>query len=53
MATLSTHVLDTSTGRPAVGLRVTLESAEGTVVAEGVTDARRSGGRPRRRPRRR
>ena len=38
MASLSTHVLDTSTGRPAVGLRVTLESAEGTVEASGVTD---------------
>ena len=38
MASLSTHVLDTSSGRPAVGLRATLESAEGTVEASGVTD---------------
>ena len=38
MASLSTHVLDTSTGQPAAGLRITLESADGT-VAEGVTDA--------------
>ena len=30
MASLSTHVLDTSAGRPATGLRVTLESANGT-----------------------
>ncbi len=39
MASLSTHVLDTSAGRPAAGLRVTLESADGVVVASGVTDA--------------
>jgi 5-hydroxyisourate hydrolase len=39
MATLSTHVLDTATGRPAVGLRVSLESGEGTPVKEAVTDA--------------
>lgn len=38
MASLSTHVLDTSAGRPATGLRVTLESANGTVLASGVTD---------------
>ncbi len=38
MASLSTHVLDTSAGRPAVGLRVTLESADGTVLATGATD---------------
>ena len=38
MASLSTHVLDTSTGRPAVGLRVTLESAGGP-AREAVTDA--------------
>ena len=38
MASLSTHVLDTSHGRPAVGLRVSLESADGTLLAEGVTD---------------
>lgn len=38
MASLSTHVLDTSTGRPAAGLHLTLESADGTVLASGVTD---------------
>ena len=38
MASLSTHVLDTSTGRPAAGLRITLESSDGSVLAEGVTD---------------
>ena len=38
MATLSTHVLDTSRGRPAVGLRVALESATGDRLAEAVTD---------------
>lgn len=37
MASLSTHVLDTSTGRPAAGVRVTLATG-GTVIAEGVTD---------------
>ena len=39
MASLSTHVLDTAAGRPAVGLRVTLETAEGTALKEAVTDA--------------
>ena len=39
MASLSTHVLDTSGGRPATGIAVTLEGADGTVLAEGVTDA--------------
>jgi len=38
MASLSTHVLDTTTGRPAAGLRITLESADGSVLAEGLTD---------------
>ena len=38
MASLSTHVLDTSAGRPAVGVRITLESADGGILAEGVTD---------------
>jgi 5-hydroxyisourate hydrolase len=37
MATLSTHVLDTSRGRPAAGIAVRLEGA-GAVVGEGVTD---------------
>ena len=39
MATLSTHVLDTSLGRPAVGVRVTLESDAGVTIGEGATDA--------------
>jgi 5-hydroxyisourate hydrolase len=38
MASLSTHVLDVSTGRPVGGLRVTLESADGSVLAEALTD---------------
>ena len=37
--TLSTHVLDTSAGRPAAGVRVTLETREGRPLGEGVTDA--------------
>ena len=39
MATLSTHVLDTSRGRPAVGLRIALESETGEPVADAVTDS--------------
>ncbi len=39
MATLSTHVLDTSRGRPAVGVRVSLESESGDDLGAGVTDA--------------
>jgi 5-hydroxyisourate hydrolase len=38
MTSLSTHVLDVSTGRPAAGLRITLESADGSVLAEATTD---------------
>ena len=38
MASLSTHVLDTSQGRPAEGIRITFESAEGERLAEGTTD---------------
>lgn len=38
MASLSTHVLDTASGRPAPGTRVSLEK-DGAVVARGVTDA--------------
>jgi 5-hydroxyisourate hydrolase len=37
MASLSTHVLDTSRGRPAAGIAVRLEGA-GVVLGEGVTD---------------
>jgi 5-hydroxyisourate hydrolase len=43
MPTLSTHVLDTSTGRPAEGLAVRLENAAGA-LARAATDA---GGRIR------
>lgn len=39
MATLSTHVLDTSRGRPAEGLRITLQSGAGDDLAEAVTDS--------------
>ena len=47
---VTTHVLDAALGRPAEGMRVRLERADGTVVATAVTD---SGGRVRRpRPRR-
>jgi 5-hydroxyisourate hydrolase len=38
VSTLSTHVLDTAVGRPAQGIRVTLERAD-DVVGSGVTDA--------------
>lgn len=38
MAALSTHVLDTSRGRPAAGVRVTLESVSGADLGEAVTD---------------
>ncbi len=37
MATLSTHVLDTASGRPAPGVAVTLEK-DGAVIARGITD---------------
>ena len=37
MATLSTHVLDTASGRPASGVPVSLER-EGAVIARGVTN---------------
>ncbi|SDU85451.1 hydroxyisourate hydrolase [Jiangella alkaliphila] len=39
MSTLSTHVLDTAAGRPASGIRVTLETRAGDPLGEGVTDA--------------
>jgi 5-hydroxyisourate hydrolase len=38
MGTLSTHVLDTSVGRPAEGIAVTLETVAGERIGEGVTD---------------
>lgn len=39
MSTLSTHVLDTSAGRPAAGIRVSVETRAGEPLGEGVTDA--------------
>lgn len=38
MTTLSTHVLDTMHGRPAAGVRLTLEDATGAVLFAGETD---------------
>jgi 5-hydroxyisourate hydrolase len=38
VSTLSTHVLDTAFGRPAAGIRVTLEQ-NGQQLGSGVTDA--------------
>jgi 5-hydroxyisourate hydrolase len=37
MSTISTHVLDTSLGKPAVGVRVTLER-DHSLIGSGVTD---------------
>jgi hydroxyisourate hydrolase len=37
-ASLSTHVLDTTTGKPAAGVRVELQR-DGKAVASGMTDA--------------
>ncbi len=39
MSHVTTHVLDTATGRPAVGVPVTLSTAEGSAIATGSTDA--------------
>jgi 5-hydroxyisourate hydrolase len=39
VSTLSTHVLDTALGKPAAGIRVTLERADGETVGTGVTDS--------------
>lgn len=39
MSHLTTHVLDTTHGRPAAGIAVTLSDATGAVVASGTTDA--------------
>ncbi|GAA2059424.1 hydroxyisourate hydrolase [Williamsia deligens] len=38
MASVSTHVLDAVTGTPAPGVPVTLATADGTAIADGVTD---------------
>ena len=37
MSTISTHVLDTSLGKPAAGIRVTLHR-DGSLLGSGVTD---------------
>ena len=39
MATLSSHVLDTSLGRPAPGVPVELRSVAGEVIGAAMTDA--------------
>lgn len=39
MSSLSTHVLDTASGRPAAGIGVRLETLDGDVLGAGVTDA--------------
>jgi 5-hydroxyisourate hydrolase len=38
MTTVSTHVLDTERGAPAVGVQVELLRADGTIAGQGVTD---------------
>ena len=38
MGTLSTHVLDTSLGKPAPGITVVLESVAGEALGDGITD---------------
>ncbi|MET0371080.1 MAG: hydroxyisourate hydrolase [Sphingobium sp.] len=38
MSSLSTHVLDTTHGRPATGVAITLASADGTPLFAGITD---------------
>lgn len=39
MGTLSTHVLDTSRGKPAEGVRIVLETLAGERIGAGVTNA--------------
>jgi 5-hydroxyisourate hydrolase len=39
VSTVTTHVLDTALGRPAAGVAVRLERADGAAVADGITDA--------------
>ena len=38
MSLVTTHVLDTATGRPAQGIAVRFETAEGKPIADGRTD---------------
>ena len=39
MSQVTTHVLDTATGRPARGVAVTLEGVDGVLAIEASTDA--------------
>ncbi len=39
MTSLSTHVLDTRSGRPAAGVSLTLAAADGAVLFSGATNA--------------
>lgn len=39
MSSLSTHVLDTTHGRPAAGVSLTLRDVDGVVLFAGTTDA--------------
>ena len=39
MSTISTHVLDTSLGKPAAGVRVAFEQDDGHTIAASATDA--------------
>jgi 5-hydroxyisourate hydrolase len=39
MGRLTTHVLDTSAGRPAAGLRLVLSRLDGSIVLQAVTNA--------------
>jgi 5-hydroxyisourate hydrolase len=39
LATLSTHILDTSLGKPVADVKVVLEQADGKELGSGVTDA--------------
>lgn len=38
MSVLSTHVLDLAAGRPAAGIPVRVETREGELIGQGVTD---------------
>lgn len=38
MSQITTHILDTATGRPAVGVRVSLQDGNGSEIASGLTD---------------
>lgn len=39
MSTVSTHVLDTTLGKPAAGVAIRLEKQDGAEIARSVTDA--------------